>query len=615
MTRAASLGLHTTSLLLALVMFLLSISHSTLGEQILPNPSTTATIPNPLCLSSSIEMARDMIVLLCILFTCFTLIYLIIYFKLHFLPECLVAIGIGCVVGLVLKLVVPGSQSVITQMDPQLFFVILLPAIIFDAGYSMQKLDFFRNAGSIMMYAFVGTFLSTVCVAVGLYAASAWFGWIIFDDGKRLPMVDAFMFGALICAVDPVATLAIFKALNVNATLHYLVFGESVINDAVAIVLFETFKMFREDTGSTYMILLKGLAKFLLDSVGSVLLGTVFSLMGAFFFKVLHLRRMPHLEIVFFFIFAYVPYLIALPYLSGIVTVLTSAIIMSYYVQNNLSKTTQHALEKIFHSMGFFAETFVFLYIGMALFAFPTRWNFPFIILTLVLIVLSRAVNVFPLTAIVNTYRKRSISLKNQLIMWVSGLRGAIAFALAIQLKDEDNTVLGDYIFSTTMVTVLFTIIVFGGGTWPILKIFKVKSASDEEDFKVEDTLAAKEDPALAQLPSSLEITSYKNILVRFDENILRRLFLKQDVYNKMKQQAREAQREIHLHDTESEQEMENTAGEVELDKIEIDIPDESGAAGEELEHIMKNLRGLGPERRRLYVDALKRLEEGDDEL
>ena len=54
----------------------------------------------------------------------------------------------------------------------------------------------------------------------------------------RLTLVESFAFGALISSVDPVATLAIFKALRVNKTLHMLVFGESVMNDAVAITLF-----------------------------------------------------------------------------------------------------------------------------------------------------------------------------------------------------------------------------------------------------------------------------------------------------------------------------------------------------------------------------------------
>ena len=47
----------------------------------------------------------------------------------------------------------------------------------------------------------------------------------------------SFAFGSLISAVDPVATLAIFHALDVDPTLNMLVFGESILNDAVSIVM------------------------------------------------------------------------------------------------------------------------------------------------------------------------------------------------------------------------------------------------------------------------------------------------------------------------------------------------------------------------------------------
>lgn len=53
----------------------------------------------------------------------------------------------------------------------------------------------------------------------------------------RLTLIESFAFGSLISAVDPVATLAIFQALDVDPILYMLVFGESVLNDAVSIVM------------------------------------------------------------------------------------------------------------------------------------------------------------------------------------------------------------------------------------------------------------------------------------------------------------------------------------------------------------------------------------------
>ena len=53
----------------------------------------------------------------------------------------------------------------------------------------------------------------------------------------QLNFVESFAFGSLISAVDPVATLAIFHAIDVDQVLYMLVFGESMLNDAVSIVL------------------------------------------------------------------------------------------------------------------------------------------------------------------------------------------------------------------------------------------------------------------------------------------------------------------------------------------------------------------------------------------
>ena len=48
---------------------------------------------------------------------------------------------------------------------------------------------------------------------------------------------DCLLFGALISATDPVTTLAIFQDKNVDLNLYSMIFGESVLNDAVSIIL------------------------------------------------------------------------------------------------------------------------------------------------------------------------------------------------------------------------------------------------------------------------------------------------------------------------------------------------------------------------------------------
>lgn len=101
---------------------------------------------------------------------------------------------------------------------------------------SPQK-RFFANFGSIVLYAVLGTVISTFVIGMGLFELAK-SGVVPLDGDNPL---QALLFGALISAVDPVATLSIMGSpeLNCDKLLYSLVFGESVLNDAVAIVLFK----------------------------------------------------------------------------------------------------------------------------------------------------------------------------------------------------------------------------------------------------------------------------------------------------------------------------------------------------------------------------------------
>lgn len=117
--------------------------------------------------------------------------------------------------------------------DPEIFFNILLPPIIFNAGYSMKKKHFFKNFGSILTFAFIGTIISCFTIGLMLYAIVTH----ISSINSYFTLIDCLVFGALVSATDPVTILAIFHDKKVEFDLYALVFGESVLNDAVSIVL------------------------------------------------------------------------------------------------------------------------------------------------------------------------------------------------------------------------------------------------------------------------------------------------------------------------------------------------------------------------------------------
>jgi sodium/hydrogen exchanger 8 len=128
-----------------------------------------------------------------------------------------------------------GTRRPGKQFDT-IFFLYLVPPILFESGYSLNHKDFFKNFTAIVLFATVGTVVSAIVIGMSLFAL-AQRGFITSLDAESPK--EALLFGALLSATDPVATLAVLGQLRVEPQLYSIIFGESVLNDAVAIVLFQ----------------------------------------------------------------------------------------------------------------------------------------------------------------------------------------------------------------------------------------------------------------------------------------------------------------------------------------------------------------------------------------
>lgn len=301
---------------------------------------------------------------------------------------------------------------------------------------------------------------------------------LVFVSCFRLSFSESFAFGSLISAVDPVATVAIFHALDVDPVLNMLVFGESILNDAISIVL--TTAITKSATGpsnATQMTIVEAifspLRTFCEMFFASAGIGVIFALISALLLKYIDLRKHPSLEFAIMLMFTYAPYVLAEGiHLSGIMAILFCGIVMSHYTHFNLSTVTQITMQQTMRTLSFIAETCVFAYLGLAIFSFKHQVELSFVIWAIILCLIGRACNIFPLAYVVNRFREHKITNKMQFIMWFSGLRGAISYALSLHLtlsNDETRHV----IITTTLIIVLFTTIVFGGSTMPLLKYLK----------------------------------------------------------------------------------------------------------------------------------------------
>ena len=104
---------------------------------------------------------------------------------------------------------------------------LFLPALIFESAFNLDARQLLKELVPVLVLAILALLLSTLIIGTGL--------WLVL----KIPVLLAFLFGALISATDPVAVIALFKELGAPLRLTVLVEGESLLNDATAIVVFK----------------------------------------------------------------------------------------------------------------------------------------------------------------------------------------------------------------------------------------------------------------------------------------------------------------------------------------------------------------------------------------
>ncbi|XP_056850576.1 sodium/hydrogen exchanger 6 isoform X2 [Raphanus sativus] len=404
--------------------------------------------------------------------------------KFYYLPEASASLLIGLIVG-GLANVSNTETSIRTWFNfhDEFFFLFLLPPIIFQSGFSLQPKPFFSNFGAIVTFSVLGTFVASIVTGVLVYLGGVMF--LMY----RLPFVECLMFGSLISATDPVTVLSIFQELGSDVNLYALVFGESVLNDAMAISLYRTMSLVRShSTGQNFFMVI---VRFLETFVGSMSAGVGVGFTSALLFKYagLDVDNLQNLECCLFVLFPYFSYMLAEGLsLSGIVSILFTGIVMKHYTFSNLSANSQRFVSAFFHLISSLAETFVFIYMGFDIAMEKHSWSHVgFIFFSILFIVIARAANVFGCGYLVNLARPahRKIPMTHQKALWYSGLRGAMAFALALQSVHELPEGHGQTIFTATTAIVVVTVLLIGGSTGTMLEALEV--VGDSRDTSLGD--------------------------------------------------------------------------------------------------------------------------------
>ncbi|KDE02738.1 hypothetical protein, variant [Microbotryum lychnidis-dioicae p1A1 Lamole] len=405
--------------------------------------------------------------------------------RIRSIHETIVAMFAGMCVGLLVRLAPGNVIQTMISFKSTILLNVLLPPIILNSGYQLKQENFFRNFGVIITFAFAGTFISAVVLGVIVYIYS-----LLGLEGLSLNIIECLQFGSTLSATDPVTILAIFNALHVDPKLYSVIFGESILNDAVAIVMFETLSQFH---GEKIHVLsfFHGVGIFLLTFCVSMLLGVVFGLACSLMLKHSELGRYTEIESCLVFLIAYTSYFFSNAVtMSGIVSLLFCGITLKHYAYHNMSHRTQRTSRYMFGSLAQLSENFIFIYLGLSLFTQTQLVYKPmFILVTAFAVCIARYCAVFPISKGINVFFKargnRADELPHsyQMMLFWAGLRGAVGVALAEGMKGPNAIALR----TTVLVSVVLTVVVFGGTIGRMIEILGIRTGVEDDDPESSD--------------------------------------------------------------------------------------------------------------------------------
>ncbi|KAK4012857.1 hypothetical protein OUZ56_025108 [Daphnia magna] len=433
------------------------------------SPATTTVRPQiPIAKPNFPRVAVPFVIAMWVFGTCIAKIILSGWPKLlTWVPESCCLILAGITVGIIFYLT---ETTVLSPLSSTIFFFCMLPPIIFDAGFFMPNRPFFDHLGTILLFAVMGTIFNTVCIGMSLWACG-----LSGIYGFEISLLETLIFSALISAVDPVAVLSVFEEIHVDKVLYIIVFGESLLNDAVTVVLYnmcDSYISLGPENIETIDVL-SGFASFLVVALGGTTIGIFWGFLTGFVTKYTH--RVLVIEPIFVFIMSYVAYLNAEAFqMSGILSIMFCGITMKNYVAENMSSTSLTTVKCGLKVLSNGSESIIFVFLGISTVNDNHEWNTAFILLTIFFCSLYRALGVVILTELANYFRLHQLNRVEKFVMSYGGLRGAIAFALVLLI--DPNRIPRQPLFVTATISVVFfTVFVQGITIKPLVEFLKVK--------------------------------------------------------------------------------------------------------------------------------------------
>eukprot|EP00092_Neocalanus_flemingeri_P014998 GFUD01016198.1.p1 GENE.GFUD01016198.1~~GFUD01016198.1.p1 ORF type:complete len:762 (+),score=173.52 GFUD01016198.1:44-2329(+) len=425
-----------------------------------------------------------------------------------FLPEScfLILLGVALAGISYVGFRVDKCNSHFPKFTPNLFFNVLLPPIILDSSFSLCDRDFLSNIRSVLTFAVAGTIFNIFAIGFSLYglACAGAFGefWVepemdcyqkeqmilnpdlhVLNDTAvlhQLGAVESLIFSSLISAVDPVAVLAIFEEIKVNTGLYFLVFGESILNDGVTVVLYNTMIGIADITIGAKEVILAVLSFFAVV-FGGFFIGIING--GLVGFLTTKTKSSREIEPLLVFAFGYSAFILAeLFHWSGIISIIGFGLVVKRYAMTNMSQKSYTTVKYATKTLAATSDCIIFLFLGMVTISEDHHVNWRFVFVTIALCTVYRFIGTFFLSWLSNRKRNNRIKFTEQFIVAYGGLRGAVGFSLAVVLNEQKWY--RELFLTTALAMVFFTGFIQGSTIKFFVKLMGISLKEKEEGVK-----------------------------------------------------------------------------------------------------------------------------------
>ncbi|MDH3857262.1 MAG: cation:proton antiporter, partial [Gammaproteobacteria bacterium] len=367
-------------------------------------------------------------------------------------------------------------------LSPEIMLFVFLPALIFESGFALDARQMIKDLPPILILAIPAMLMSTFVVGLGV--------WWALD----VKLIVALVFGALISATDPVAVVALFKELGAPNRLNVLVEGESLLNDATAIVAFTILLGIAvEGGGIGWSDADNVFLEFLRVFIGGALFG---ALLGFVVCELLY-RMHSGISVILTssIIIAYASFVIAEHsfHVSGVMAVVGSAIALRRFGVTRFRQDTTHSIHEVWEVIALSCNSLLFLLVGLSI-SIGTLFNqLGPIAIAIALVLSARALSIYSLVPLaVKRFKLPHISMGERHIMWWGGLKGGLAIAVVLSIPSDLPE--RQFLFEVTLGVVLFTLLISAPTIRPLMHFLGLSEFSRGEELEYRNSLQGAEE-------------------------------------------------------------------------------------------------------------------------